>query len=77
MAISVLNAKGTDTDQTPRSAASDPDLHRLPVSILWDARNKRVNNERKKFNFRCIYETKNASAAIAHSKVRVILRLQL
>ena len=50
MAISVLNAKGTDPDQTPRSAVSDPDLHRLPVSILWGARHKRINNERKKFN---------------------------
>ena len=36
--ISELNANIVDPDQTPRSAASDLDLHCLLVSLLWDAR---------------------------------------
>ena len=35
--IPVSNANGVDQDQTPRSAASDLDLHCLPMSLLWDA----------------------------------------
>ena len=38
-----FNANSVDPDQTPRSAASDPGLHCLPMSILWDARLKGVN----------------------------------
>ena len=38
--ISVLNGNSVDPDQTPRSAASDLDLHCLPMSLLWDARLK-------------------------------------
>ena len=40
--ISELNANSIDPDQTPRSAASDLDLHRLPMSLLWNARLKWV-----------------------------------
>ena len=36
--ISELNANSIDADQTPRSAAFDLGLHRLPVSLLWGAR---------------------------------------
>ena len=36
--ISKLNANSVDPDQMPRSAASDLRLHRLPMSLLWDAR---------------------------------------
>ena len=36
--IPVFNANSVDPDQTPRSAASDLDLHCLPMSLLWDAR---------------------------------------
>ena len=36
--ISELNANSVDLDQTPRSAASDLDLHCLAMSHLWDAR---------------------------------------
>ena len=41
--ISLLTAKGVDSDQTPRSAASDLCLHYLTMSHLWDARLKWVN----------------------------------
>ena len=41
----VINANSVDPDQTPRSAASDLGLHCLPMSHLWDARNKWVNNQ--------------------------------
>ena len=40
--ISELKANIADTDQTPRSAASDLGIHRLPVSLLWDLRHKWV-----------------------------------
>ena len=36
--ISELNTNSVDSDQTPRSVASDLDLHCLPMSFLWDAR---------------------------------------
>ena len=36
---SVFNANGIDPDQT----VSDLSLHCLPISLLWDARHKRVN----------------------------------
>ena len=39
----VVNANSVDSDQTPRSAASDLGLHCLPMSHLWDARHKWVN----------------------------------
>ena len=35
-----LNANSVDPDRTPRSAASDLDLHCLLISLLWDARHK-------------------------------------
>ena len=38
------NANRIEHDQTPHSAASDLDLHCLPVSLLWDARRKCVND---------------------------------
>ena len=38
--ISELNANSVDPDQTPRSASSDPGLHCLPMSLLWDASHK-------------------------------------
>ena len=42
-----LDANCVDPDQTPRLAASDLDLHRLPImSLLWDARFKWVNSIR-------------------------------
>ena len=37
------NANSVDFDQTARSVASDLDLHRLPMYLLWDARLKWVN----------------------------------
>ena len=40
--ISEFNANSVDPDQTPRSVASDLGLHCLPMSILWDARQKWV-----------------------------------
>ena len=43
--ISELNANSVDPDQMPRSAASDLGLHCLPMSLLWDARHKRVTCE--------------------------------
>ena len=36
----MFNANSVDPYQTPRSAASDLGLHRLPMSLLWDARHK-------------------------------------
>ena len=42
--ISEINANSEDPDQTPYSAASDLDLHCLPVSIFWDARLKWVKD---------------------------------
>ena len=38
--IPEFNANSVDPDQTPRSAASDLDLHSLPMSLLWDVRSK-------------------------------------
>ena len=38
--IPVLNANSVDLDNTLRSAASDLDLHCLPISHLLDARLK-------------------------------------
>ena len=38
LVIPVLNANSVDSDQTPRSAASDLGLRFLPMSLLWDAR---------------------------------------
>ena len=43
--ISELNANRVDSDQTPRSAASDLGLHCLPVPLLWDAGFKWVKND--------------------------------
>ena len=40
--ISEFNANNVDSDQTPRSAASDLGLHCLPMSLLWDARVKNL-----------------------------------
>ena len=41
---SVFNANSVNPDQTPRSAASNLDLHYLPMSLLWDVRHKWVNS---------------------------------
>ena len=41
--ISEFYANKVDPDQTSRSAASDLGIHRLPMSLLWDARLKWVN----------------------------------
>ena len=38
----VFNANSADPDQTPHYAASDLDLHCLPMSLLWDATHKWV-----------------------------------
>ena len=40
--FSEFNANSVDPDRTPRSAASDLGLHRLPVSLLWGAMLKLV-----------------------------------
>ena len=40
--ISDLNANSIAPDQTLHSAASDLDLHCLPMSLLWEARLKWV-----------------------------------
>ena len=42
--IPVLNANRVDPDLIPRSAESDLCLHCLPMSLLWDAMHKWVNN---------------------------------
>ena len=36
----VFNANSVDSDQMPRSAASDLGLHCLPMSLLWNTRHK-------------------------------------
>ena len=41
----VFNANSVDSDQKPRSAVSDLDLHCLPVSLLWGARYRWVNRQ--------------------------------
>ena len=40
----VVNANRVDPDQTPRSMASVLGLNWLPMSYLWDARDKWVYN---------------------------------
>ena len=40
--IPVINTNIVDSDQTPRSAASDRGLHCLPMSLFWEARHKWV-----------------------------------
>ena len=42
MEIPVFIANSVDPDQTPRRAASDLRLHRLPMSLIWDAKIKWV-----------------------------------
>ena len=42
--IPVLIANNVEPDQMPHSAASDQGLHCLPMSLVWDARHKWVNN---------------------------------
>ena len=37
-----FHANSVDPDQKPRYAASDLGLHCLPISILWDARHKLI-----------------------------------
>ena len=44
-----LNANTVDPDQTPRFAASDRDLHCLPVSLFWNARLKWVKKKEVDF----------------------------
>ena len=39
---SLFNVNSEDPDQKPRSTASDLGLHCLPMSLIWDARLKRV-----------------------------------
>ena len=39
----ILYANSVDSDQTPRSAASNLGLHCLPFFVLWNVRHKRVN----------------------------------
>ena len=39
---SIVIANTVDSDQTPRSVASDLGLHCLQMSLLWDARLKRI-----------------------------------
>ena len=41
--MSRCSANSVDPDQTPRSVASDLDLHSLQLSVFWDARYKWVN----------------------------------
>ena len=43
--IHVSNANSVNPDQTPRSAASDLDLHCLPMFLLWNAMLKWVNDK--------------------------------
>ena len=45
MIWTVINANHVDPDQTPGSVAPDLGLYCLSVSILWDARHKRVKHE--------------------------------
>ena len=42
--IPVFNANSVDPDQMPHFVASNLGLHCLPVSLLWDAMHKWVNN---------------------------------
>ena len=42
--IPVFNANSVDPDQMPDFVASNLGLHCLPVSLLWDAMHKWVNN---------------------------------
>ena len=50
--ISIFKAISVDPDQTPRHAASDLDLHCLPMSLLRDARLKWVNDAMGKLRWR-------------------------
>ena len=43
--IPVSNANSVDSDQTPRSAASDVGLYCLQISLLRDARHTWVNGK--------------------------------
>ena len=45
--IPEINANSVDPDQTPRSAASALGLHHLPMSLLLDAKLKRVKANRR------------------------------
>ena len=53
--ISELNANSVDPDQTPRSAASELGLYCSPMSLLWDARLKRVKPYRILIHVTCIF----------------------
>ena len=49
--ICLFNANSVDPYQTPRVAASDLALHHLSMSLLWDARLKRVKETLNIFLF--------------------------
>ena len=49
--IPELNENSIDPDWTLHSAASDLGLHCLPMSLLWDARLKWVNQSFKHYIF--------------------------
>ena len=56
----VVNANSVDPDQILSSAASNLGLHSLPMSHLWDARYKWVNdnsNENPQCVFFCVKNT--------------------
>ena len=60
----MFNVNSVDPDQTPLSAASDLDLHCLPMSLLWNARLKLVKpmladvwsvSTELRLRFSCVY----------------------
>ena len=64
----IVNANSVDSDQMPRSGASDLGLHCLPMSHLWDARHKWVK--------RIHSETKNTNESEEHTNEKKIAELK-
>ena len=59
--IPVFNANRVDPDQTPRSVASDLDLHCLPMSRLWAIRHRLIKPQPV-----CVTETVESSKFILY-----------
>ena len=74
--ISVFDANSVDPDQTPRSAASDPGLHCLPMPFLWGARHKSIvylGRVKRKGSF----EIRKCADSDHHAHVQTIIRALL
>ena len=75
--IPELNANSVDPDQMPHSVASDLGLHCLPMSLLWDARLKWVNEQLLCQKKACLlYITQKHTKVKVHNWLRTKANIQ-